>query len=193
MRISPPAFNYAGITSPFNDNPLSLAVKTVVLGSPEDWLLSWLCVCLCIIVYICVYMKHTTHIIALSNLNCKRAAQGPGVYAASSRRGVFVSCVRPAEESGLWAHTHSRDPGPQPSQVRVVHREAERHKRPSGTIRYTFDFSKHTSVLVSLSLTYFVDSQHALCQADHGAPMKVDALPMNYLPQCQSFHMCVRG
>lgn len=44
---SPQAHTHAGITSLFNDDLFSLAVKTVVMGSPEDWLLS-LCVCVCV-------------------------------------------------------------------------------------------------------------------------------------------------
>lgn len=50
--IFPPAYNYTGITGPFNDDLLSLAVKTVVLGSPEDWLLSWPCARVCVFVSI---------------------------------------------------------------------------------------------------------------------------------------------
>lgn len=147
VRISPPAFNYAGITSPFNDNPLSLAVKTVVLGSPEDWLLSWLCVCLCIFVYIRVYMKDTTRIIALSNLNCKRAAQRPGVLQPLVVEGS-LSPVFSQLRSLVSGHIHTRDPGPQPSQVRAVHREAEQHRRPSGT-----QGSVHTDTLLTLANT----------------------------------------
>lgn len=109
--ISPPAPNYAGITSPFNDDLLSLAVKTVVLGSPGDRLLSWLhvCVCMCL-----ACTKHASRITALSNLGCKRAAQAPGVRGSlQEMRGLCLLCSPSWGACSLGAH--SRDPGSRPS------------------------------------------------------------------------------
>lgn len=109
--ISPPAPNYTGITSPFNDDLLSLVVKTVVLGSPGDWLLSWLYVhvCMCL-----VYAQHASRIIALSNLGCKRAARAPGVPGIlQDMRGLCLLC---SPIWGAWSlGTHCCDPGSHPS------------------------------------------------------------------------------
>lgn len=133
---SPQAHTHAGITSLFNDDLFSLAVKTVVMGSPEDWLLS-LCVCVCERALAgCSFKGGQSEEYHSPNWGSLTLAERepPG---ASWRRGSFVS-PPPQLRSLVAGHTRSDSWAlaqglPGPPLERGAERDTRGHLVPSGT------------------------------------------------------------